>query len=217
MYSKEYTNGVLPFHGHPFGDQQAQFDIRHNAIINYVVELPFGPGRRWASNASELPGVLIGGWELSGITTFASGPPFSVNIGFDRARQWTRTGGGGQRPDLASGCSPNPVLGGPDQYFNGNCFLLPEAGFYGNLGPNTLIGPGLASFDVSVLKRFQLREEQRLEFRSEFFNVLNHPNFDVPSAQTVFLTGGVRAAGAGRITRTVTTSRQVQFGLKFLF
>lgn len=195
----------------------AQFDIHHNAVANYVIELPFGPGKRWGANVRGLAGALIGGWELSGIASFASGHPFTVTLGFDRARQHVRSGGGGQRPDLKPGCDKNPVLGGPDQYFDPNCFLLPAAGFYGTLGRNTLIGPSLTNFDFSLVKRFPLGEERSLQFRAEFFNLFNHPNFDVPSARTIFLSGGVRAAGAGRITSTVTTSRQIQFGLKLIF
>jgi hypothetical protein len=203
----------------PDRDERAlsQFHVRHNAVMNYGIELPFGKGRRWGADWGGVTNAVLGGWDLNGIVTLASGTPFTVVLGFDRARQFTRTGGGGQRPDLKPGCDKNPVLGGPDAYFDAECFLLPEAGFYGNLGRQTLIGPGLAMVDFGLTKRFAFGGRRQLQIRAEVFNLLNRPNFDIPSARTIFLTGGVRAVGAGRITSTTTTARQIQLGLKFLF
>jgi len=103
-----------------------------------------------------------------------------------------------------------------------NAFALQPVNTRGNLGRNTLIGPGLANSDFALDKVWRLRESLRLQFRGEVFNFVNHPNFAVPSGRTAFT--GVAANGApviapdwGRITRTVTTSRQVQFGLKLSF
>ncbi len=110
----------------------------------------------------------------------------------------------------------NPVLGGPDRYFDTAAFALPAAGFYGNLGRNTLIGPGLAMVDVSLNKRFRLSERLNLQFRTEMFNSLNHPNFAIPSQRTVCSSSGP-VGSAGRITSTLTSSRQLQLGLKLVF
>lgn len=194
----------------------SEFDIRHNVVVNYVLELPFGPGKRWRTNMSGVEAAVLGGWQLSSLASFASGPPFGVNLGFDRARAQVRSGGGGQRPDLKPGSSSNPVLGGPNQYFDPSSFLLPPEGYLGTLGRNTLVGPGLTNFDFSLSKRLTMGEKRTLSFRAEFFNLFNHANYDVPSSVTVFLSTGP-ASGVGRITRTITTSRQVQFGLKFVF
>jgi hypothetical protein len=86
------------------------------------------------------------------------------------------------------------------------------------VGRNTLLGPGLFKWDLALNKDFRLpmSEKSRLQFRGEFFNILNHPNFGKPDAN-VFTTAGRRAATAGLITSTVTTSRQIQFGLKMMF
>jgi hypothetical protein len=195
----------------------SQYHVRHNAVINYGVELPFGQGRRWGTDWHGVTNWVLGGWDLNGILTLAAGNPFTVTLAFDRARQFTRTGGGGQRPDLKPGCSKNPILGGVDKYFDPECFLLPEAGFYGNLGRQTLIGPGLATVDFGLTKKFIFSTHRQLQFRAEVFNLLNRANFDIPSARTIFQAGGVRPAAAGRITNTATTARQIQLGLKLLF
>jgi hypothetical protein len=109
------------------------------------------------------------------------------------------------------------ILGSPNQYFNPNAFVLPAAGTYGNVGRDTLIGPGIASVDFSALKNTQLSERLRLQFRAEFFNILNRANFTTPnSVLFTSATSGVSPT-AGVITATATTSRQIQFGMKLIW
>jgi hypothetical protein len=109
------------------------------------------------------------------------------------------------------------ILGNPAQWFNPAAFLAPpnNSGFYGNLGRDTLIGPGLASWDLSFLKSTRVTERTSLQFRAELFNVLNRANFNTPNA-IVFTPPGVSPT-AGVITSTATSSRQVQFGIKLLW
>jgi hypothetical protein len=107
-----------------------------------------------------------------------------------------------------------------DKWFDPNAFLAPantaeNGGFYGNVGRDTLIGPGLATWDFSILKDTRIREKLNLQFRAEVFNVLNRANFNLPNA--VVLTPSGVSPTAGQITSTSTTSRQVQFGLKLLW
>jgi hypothetical protein len=106
------------------------------------------------------------------------------------------------------------IIGSPNQWFNPAAFLAPPnaSGFYGNLGRDTLTGPGLATWDVSLLKDTRIRERLNLQFRAEFFNILNYANFNTPNA-VVFTPSGVSPT-AGVITSTSTTSRQIQFALK---
>ncbi len=195
----------------------SDFHVAHNFIANYLWELPFGRAQRWGGNLSGAAGWLVSGWQLSGILNIASGTPFTPVLSFDRARAGAGRAGGGQRPDLISG-SNNPVLGGPDRYFDTSGFGLPPAGFLGNLGRNTVIGPGLVNFDLSLFKNSSLGENRNLQFRAEFFNLFNHANFDIPDepARQVFSAAGP-IPGAGRITETLTSSRQIQFGIKFIF
>ena len=117
---------------------------------------------------------------------------------------------------VAEGAERFAALGGPNQYFNPKAFVLPTAGFYGNLGRNTLIGPGFADMDFSLVRIFRVTERLNIDFRAELFNVLNHANFGLPSAAIFNTTGSYRGA-AGVISNTLSSSRQIQFGLKLLF
>jgi hypothetical protein len=184
----------------------SNFDLRHYFVTYLTTELPHLGGPEW----------LTGGWQFNAISSLASGNPFSVVIGFDQARARFQAGTSPQRPDLVAGRSINPILGGPSRYFDPTAFALPAPGYYGNLGRNTLIGPGLAALDLALNKTFRLRERLNLQFRTEVFNSLNHPNFSIPSQRTIFSSTGA-VGSAGLITSTRTSSRQLQFGLKLLF
>jgi hypothetical protein len=196
------------------------WDIRHNLIFNYTWSLPLGKGSTGAKKA------LLDGWQISGITLIRSGQPFTVENAFDRAR----TGKIGpfltDRPNLAPGADDNPTGGGPDQYFDPSAFALQEAGFYGNLGRNTLRGPDLQNWDVSFIKNNTLGEKVNLQLRFEFFNIFNRNNFSVPTGPgRIAFVGAFPAPGApgipnpsaGRIFKTVTPARQFQFGVKVTF
>lgn len=195
------------------------FHTAHNFVFNTTWELPFGPGRPFGSNLSGLSAKLLGGWAMSNIVSLASGSPVTIEIGFNNPRDG-RNGGQAIRPDLVHGRSNNPVLGGPDRYFDVSSFTLPPVGFYGNLAKGTLIGPGDATWDVSLVKNTRLSnisEEFNIQFRAEFFNILNRANFAYPE-RTVFPTAnGIPNPIAGRITDTSTSSRQIQFALKLLW
>ncbi len=121
------------------------------------------------------------------------------------------------RPFLNPAFTGPVILGKPTEWFNPAAFLAPpnSSGFYGNLGRDTLIGPGLATWDLSFLKDTPIREGLALQFRAELFNLLNRANFNTPNA-IVFTPTGVSPT-AGVITSTSTTSRQLQFGLKLLW
>lgn len=193
--------GLTPFH------------IKHNLVVNYRYDLPIGPKRKHWSNLAGVAGRLIEGWQINGIVTLSSGSPFTINLGsFDRSRAGVQE----DRPNLKPGRSNNPVLGGPDRYFDPTAFELQPAGFFGTLGRGTLIGPGLVNFDFALVKSTAISESKSLQFRAEFFNIFNRPNFGRPDL-TVFTMTGEFNPNVGRITRTVTTSRQLQFGLKLIF
>ena len=127
----------------------SDYDVRHNFVFNYSWTLPAAPlGSGFAK-------ALASGWQIAGIVAARSGVPFSPELSFDRASAFPRSGGAGQRPNLAAGASPNPVLGGPDQYFDPFAFELPAARTLGNLPRNTIIGPGFATWDGSIIKNFR--------------------------------------------------------------
>ena len=117
------------------------------------------------------------------------------------------------RPDYVAGCKVQ--VGRVEQWYDPNCFSLEANGTLGNLGRNTVIGPKLVNVDAALLKDTSITEGLRMQFRAEVFNVANHANFALPAAG-VFTASG-RNPTAGQITQTVTTSRQIQFGLNFIF
>ncbi len=181
----------------------ANFDVRNVAAINGVYDLPFGRGNRY------------GGWSLNSILTVQGGFPFTPQLSYNPTRSGdTRNP---VRPFVNPAFTGPVILGTPNQWFNPAAFLAPpnNSGFYGNLGRDTLTGPGLATLDMSLRKDTRLRENLNLQFRAEFFNLLNRANFNTPNA-IVFTPTGLSPT-AGVITSTATTSRQIQFGLKLLW
>jgi len=185
---------------------RAVTDLAHVFSTNINYRLPFGEnGQGWSR--------LAQGWSLGSLLRVSSGPPFSVTAGYDASLQVYAT----SYPDLRAGASNNPILGGPDRYYDPNAFVLPPNGVIGNLGRNTLEAPGLATVDMVLAKDSRISgEKATLQFRTEVFNIFNHPNFGVP-VQTIFASSGQVRADAGRITRTTTSARQIQFGLKLLW
>ena len=147
--------------------------------------------------------------------TAQSGFPFTPQLSYNPSNNGdTRNP---VRPFINPAFTGPVILGKPGQWFNPNAFLAPPAnsGFYGNLGRDTLTGPGLATWDFSTVKETVLRDRLHLQFRAEMFNLLNRANFNTPSLIT-FTPSGVSGT-AGAITSTSTTSRQVQFGLKLIW
>ncbi len=207
----------------------SSWDLRHYWSSNFVYDLPAGPGKALGGSLKGVGAKLASGWSLSGVITMASGPSFSPSLAFDYAGALPQSAGGGQRPDLIPGKSLNPVLGKVEQYFDPFVFELPPPApdcpapaatclrrVFGNVGRHTIVGPGLATFDFNLLKNTRVSEKTELQFRAEFFNLLNRPNFGIPNTN-VFLSALRRDVTAGRITSVVTSSRQIQFALKVVF
>ena len=193
----------------------ATFDVRNIAVISALYELPFGHGKQFASGLGGWGDRLVSGWSVNSIITLQSGFPFTPQLSYNP------TNSGDTRNPVRPFVNPDftgpVILGKPGQWFNPNAFMQPPptSGFYGNLGRDTLIGPGLATWDFSVLKDTSIRERLHLQFRAEIFNLLNRANFNTPNL-IVFTPSGVSGT-AGAITSTSTSSRQVQFGLKLLW
>jgi len=190
----------------------ANFDVRNAAAINGVYEVPFGHGKRFLANASGFGNAIASGWSINSIATLQSGFPFTPQLSYNPSN--TGDTRNPVRPFVNPAFSGPVILGSPNQWFNPAAFLAPPnaSGFYGNLGRDTLTGPGLATWDVSFLKDTRLRERLNLQLRAELFNILNHANFNSPNAVT-FTPSGVSPT-AGIITSTSTSSRQIQFSVK---
>ena len=215
-------------------------DVRQTASVNGSWELPFGAQKRFLSHSSAPLNFVESGWTASGILTVQTGFPFSPQLGYNPP------GTGDTRNPIRP--SWNPSFSGdlyprtPGEYFNPNAFLQPTVsvpnssggntiyGTYGNVSRDALTGPGLTQLDFSAVKKSRITERVGLEFRAEFFNILNHTNFATPnevvysSAPTITTTGNVQTVTAsqvsptaGVVTATSTTSRQIQFGAKLQF
>ncbi len=194
---------------------RSNFDVRHNFASSFVYELPFGAGLTGVSK------LFLHGWQFNGYVIARTGFPFNPLLGFDRAQDGSRQAGNviGQRPNLVPGRTfGNAILESPDRWFDPIAFILPAAGTYGNLGRNVLDGPGMWTADLALTKNTNITEKLRLQFRVEGFNIFNHVNFALPDNLVVISdAGGTVPGSSGVITRTVTASRQLQLGLKFIF
>jgi len=203
-----------------------QPDFRHRFTAGYVYELPFGQHRRFLGNLGRASDLALGGWQLSGITVIRSGEAFTPFLSFDP----TNTGTGG-RPDRIH--DPNDfsfnvpgqqALGCPggkqtlDCWYNQAAFVVPPlapgqtfATLFGNGGRSTLRGPDQVNFDLALMKDFRITERNRLQFRAELFNMLNHPQFGLPD-------GTVDVEGGSAVTSTLPDNqREIQLALKWTF
>jgi hypothetical protein len=186
----------------------ADFDVRQtlNATASWLLPSP----RRG------LERHLLGGWQVHGVVQAQTGFPFNPRVGFDRARMRSGFGDLDQRPSLAS-ATPPVILGDPARYYDPMSFVLPAAGFLGDLGRNTLTGPGLFTLNLGLHKSLWRSERHDVRLRIEAFNATNHPNFDVPSELRLFTSSGGRVGSTGRITTTSTSARQIQLALRWSF
>ena len=194
----------------------SDFNVAQNLVLSYNWELP-NPGF-----SAAIPQWAASGWELSGIFKTSTGQPFTPILGGDPAGQ--KTDEASQPPDRITGpgCDTLTNPGDPVHYIKTQCLAFPNpSNRWGNLGRNSLIGPGIWQLDFSVFKNNRVKrisENFNVQFRAEFFNILNHPNFASPTQNlTVFDQSGAPVPSAGLITSTQTTSRQIQFALKVIW
>jgi len=184
-------------------------------VVSAVYELPFGRGKALANNLEGWGNKLVSGWTVTSIVTAQSGFPFTPQLSYNPSNNGdTRNP---VRPFVNPTFTGPVILGNPGQWFNPAAFLAPppNSGFYGNLGRDTFIGPGLATWGFSTMKKTGIGERLNLQFRAEIFNLLNRANFNTPNL-IVFTPSGLSGT-AGAITSTSTAARQVQFGLKLLW
>jgi hypothetical protein len=210
----------------------SDFNQTHNVVVSYTWEIPSPKG---------LPGVLgwiAGGWEYGGIFEANTGVPFTVTIAPDPLGM--NSTDAFSFPDIVHGCSP--VHGGLN-YLNLNCFTLPQAtpdiaalcvpfsgasvpgtcaNLLGNGRRNSIVGPGLINLDMSLFKNNYVKrisEQFNVQFRVEVFNILNHTNFNPPTANLQVFNGDGSTGGLtpGLLDTTATTSREVQFAVKVIW
>ena len=222
------TSAMPEFPGFSYNKGLADFHAKHNWVVNFTWELPFAKGLRGAA------GRVLDGWQLSGISHVRSGNPLTVFVQQNRSRSlWSPSLGPGlgfDRPSMAAGHThQSAVRGGPDRYFDPAAFVLQPPGTLGNLGRGALIGPNLRTFDLAAVKNNRwpfLGDNTNLQFRVEVFNLFNRANFGPPAL--LAFAGALPPPGStpppeealssfGQIRSTVTSSRQIQIGLRFSF
>ena len=190
------------------------FNRTENLRVSWVYQVPFKSG-------NSLLKAALGNWQLSGVYSYLSGSPFSPSVGFAS----TGTGAYTPRPNVIADCDFYPSQQTLAHWFNTSCFTPPPIGEFGNAGRNTLIGPNLWNLDSSLAKERarweKISEQFTVQFRAEFFNILNHPSFRNPSS-TLFNQGPNAARFFRMRTRPLLTStlsqpRQIQVALKILF
>ena len=189
------------------GKSPAAFDTLQRLVVSYSYELPFGHRRHFGQSWNSITNGVLGGWQVSGITTYMAGFPYQPSI--------TSTLDNGQ-PNAPNRTSCSGTLSDPtiDRWFDPSCFVAPAVNVIGNMGYGILRGPGFRNWDFSLMKNFHWTESRYVQFRTEFFNLPNNVNFGLPNA---FLCDG--GCGEGTITsrRCWKPPRQIQFGLKIYF
>jgi hypothetical protein len=192
--------------------------IRHRIVVSGIYELPFGHGRSFLNSSNGLVNGIAGGWDISAIVQAQSGYPFSVLSTND----FSNTGSPAPKPDrVCSGKGPRTKA----EWFDVSCFptaalaadLANGTPRFGDSGRNILTGPRFSEVDTSLIKRFLILETVRAEFRGEFFNLFNHPNFGI--GESGIPNNYIGSNIVGQITNTTpaANSREIQLGLKMVF
>jgi len=190
-------------------------DVPQRLVISYVLDLPFGHGKMFLSSLTGVANKAVSGWGVDGITTFQRGFPLKITwSGPATALESANFGVGQVRPDVIAGCSK----GGSRtlaSWFNTACFAAPPQWGFGNESrvDSSLRADGINNFDFAVFKTTGITERVSVQFRTEFFNLFNHPQFGFPG--TGFLSGN--SNGFGQVTNTLGNPRLIQFALKLVF
>jgi hypothetical protein len=213
----EVSTASLGFHSggyarnwnHPEWEKgPSDFNPQHRFVSSVSYALPFGKGQRFASGAHGIADAIIGGWELQGIQSYTSGLPLTINASIAESNT---NGDAEERPNRVLGVPVYPTGQNPSLWYNPAAFTAAAFGTYGNSGRNIIYSAPQVGVDTSLFKDFPVKERARLQFRSEFFNMINHPNFRANSLNIYF-----DSPGAGAFT-AAQPSRQIQFALKLIY
>ncbi len=188
--------------------------MANNFTASILYDLPLGRGKRFGNDWNGVTNTLLGNWQLTLIQKITSGFAVPLINSNNQSNVFFNNGGNGNnfnRPDQVSGCDVYAANHGALQYINPSCFAAAPAGQLGDANRVPVTGPGFVNTDFSIIKQFALpREGMGLNFRAEFFNLFNHPQFGFPVAD-------ISAPGFGSVNSTVNNPRLVQFGLKLTF
>jgi hypothetical protein len=188
----------------------SQINLNQTLTASIIYQLPFGKGKHFGSSWSPAANQILGGWEITVIEKATSGfPVFVVDSNNQSGVNFSNNGNSLNRPNQI--CDPTSGQSSLSQFFNTSCFVAPPVGQLGNATRTPVSGPNFVNTDFSVIKHFALPAERgRLEFRAEFFNLLNHAQFGTPG-------GDINSATFGVVNTTVGNPRVIQFALKVTF
>lgn len=223
-FGDNLTAGALPQNAYNYSAEMSNsiLDIRQRFVGNFIYNLPLGQGKRFLSSG-DVTSRVLGGWQVNGIVTVQTGSPFSVT-----GSDFSYTG---SNHAAYANCIGNPFSGATDSYrsytttgffINPAAFSNPSPGSFGTCAPRLFHGPGIGDADLSLFKQFRLTERYQLQFRAEFFNAFNHPNFANPSANINF------PGSFGKVSNTLSPilgtgsggpgdPREIQLALKLYF
>ena len=208
--TQSYQSATTDVFNYDLDKGYSDLDRRHALVFNVVYALPS------FKNLGSVGSAILGDWQLNSIASFYSGTPLNILSGVNRAGLIGNTT---QRPDLVPGVPLYlNIPGDPLAIVNPAAFKIPAVGTFGNLKRGDVRGPGISNIDFSVAKNWKVKERYGVQFRTEFFNVFNHPNFRAHNASTAG--GGIENnlsnPGFGRASST-RGPREIQFGFKFTF
>jgi hypothetical protein len=181
------------------------FDVPHRFVASYSYELPFGRGKPFLAGLNRFAGALLGGWQVTGITTFSQGQAQTPSVGSD----WLRLGSfSTARPNIIGDVEAGRSL--PRNYLNPSAFERPREHVQGNAGRGSIRQPGINNWDLGVVKNNRISERLAMQFRWEMFNAFNHTQFGAATLN-------IASENFGKITTTLIGPRRMQVGLKLIF
>ncbi|MGC2639724.1 MAG: carboxypeptidase-like regulatory domain-containing protein [Acidobacteriaceae bacterium] len=194
----------------------SQINLNQSFNASLIYNLPFGRGRTYANNWNSATNAVLGDWQVTLIERAASGFPVPLIDSNNESGTTFNTGGDDfdyNRPNQVAGCNPYAANHGQHQFINASCFVAPPTGELGNAQRVPVTGPDFVNSDFSAIKDFPLpwnEHQAGLNFRAEFFNLFNHPEFGMPI-------NDINAPGFGAVNSTVNNPRLVQLALKLSF
>jgi hypothetical protein len=226
-YSRTYDNGLSDGLGSelsapyfPLPNWQnldwslSQINLNQSFTASFIYDLPFGKGRMFGSNWNPVTNTLVGNWQVTLIERISSGFPVPLIDSNNQSGTTFNTGGDDynyNRPNQVANCNPYAADHSQYQWIKSTCFVAPAAGELGNASRVPVVGPDFVNSDFSIIKDFALpRREMGLNFRAEFFNLFNHPQYGMPI-------NDINQPGFGAVNSTVNNPRLVQLALKLSF
>jgi hypothetical protein len=234
-YSRTYDNGLSDGLGSelsapyfPLPNWQnldwslSQINLNHSFTASMIYDLPFGKGKAFGSEWRPATNMILGDWQVTLIERISSGFPVPLIDSNNQSGVTFNTGGNDNnynRPDQISGCNPYAADHSQKQWINPSCFAVPAAGELGDAARVPVTGPDFVNSDVSLIKQFRLPREMGLNFRAEFFNLFNHPEYGSPISDINYDSppAGQVSPYFGAVNSTVNNPRLMQLALKLTF